>query len=507
MVALPIIRSAFDPPAINVESQLGLVRGASAADANSVKLNAAVAAGYRLGFQFPAGDWYFGADTVNPGINGTCIQTPTKSGFSFTGSGGFRVDAPGTPFVGPNAMILYGGPRIFLQNLTHSATAETITITSGYTVKTQDVGATVHINGGTNAAFDAYHVINLYPSEARTEGWFTIVSVNTGANSWTLDRNVVSSGTSTNLTGLMTYTLWRDYGYANFYRGLAFMGNDEALFTSTRCHIGVHIPSNPGGQLNYGKHLFEQCSWNNFTACAMTGANMKKAYAEANPYEGSGSDGNHADHLTFYGCNAQHARNFLLVRAGKSVSHSIRDSVHIINIDEAVVYSERGGQITIDHMTIGGARGYVLRVGKPTSNTGFHMIRNLNYDADPNDTVPRLYRNDSLGGASDARVLFDSVFIDSGLDAWTVPLVEASEGDTVTLRNVERLLPGSVKLTDPGHGWTPSVIVDGATLEGFSSSPSELKHADSTSPSYGRLKWRDCANATHSVHYADGQIP
>jgi hypothetical protein len=127
------------------------------------------------------------------------------------------------------ARIIYAGPRLSQTILTHSVSgaSDTITITSGYTVQSQDVDATVEITGGTNA----------------TAGWYRIASVDTGANSWTLDR-ACTIGSSSNLTGTMTYTLIRDTGFGTVYSGLGFKGH--ATYTGTpRCHIGVHVKSVP----------------------------------------------------------------------------------------------------------------------------------------------------------------------------------------------------------------------------------------------------------------------
>lgn len=68
---------------------------------------------------------------------------------------------------------------------TTGGTSATITIT-GYTVVAGDVDNVLNVTGGTNFTTGRYH----------------ITSVNTGANTWTLDRNV-SSGAGSGMTGNM----------------------------------------------------------------------------------------------------------------------------------------------------------------------------------------------------------------------------------------------------------------------------------------------------------------
>lgn len=68
---------------------------------------------------------------------------------------------------------------------TTSGTSAVITIT-GYTVSNNDKGNIVKVSGGTNF----------------TTGYYCVTAVNTGSNTWTLDRNV-SSGAGSAMTGRM----------------------------------------------------------------------------------------------------------------------------------------------------------------------------------------------------------------------------------------------------------------------------------------------------------------
>ncbi len=488
---------------INVETDLTLARGAAAASVNSVALNAALRnVGNKAPYFFPEGDWYFGEDTTTAGANGLCVLVPQKSGFAFFGSGAYRPANEGSGFTGPNARILYGGPKVDLASTTHSVTgaSATITITSGYTVKSQDVDATVQITGGTNAVLSDND-----GDGADDPSWFRIASVDTGTNSWTLDRNC-TIGSSTNLIGLMTYTLWRDPGYGNFYQGLAFKGHSTYLGTP-RAHVGMHVVSEPepSGGIGSGKHIYFACSWSDFNVCHLAGKHMEKAYGRFEDYDGETND--HADHLTFLCCNAQSALTFFLIRNTQSVNHAIRDSHQMINITDSVVYAERGGKMLIDNMAIGGSRNHTLRVGIATSNNGQFVIRRLTQDGNPNTAIPRLYKKDQSGNTTVFnRVTFDEVHIASNLNAWSVPLIECYSADRLTLKNVERIRSGDIKMEKGGSSYVPFVVVEKAMLENITTDPSELKNSGSSSP-YGTLKWRDCSNFNNSTIFPDGMIP
>ncbi len=99
-----------------------------------------------------------------------------SAGFDSTISGGTdrsQQDSPHVTFDGATITAITGG------------TSDTITIT-GYTVITGDAGNVVNISGGTNF----------------TVGYYLIIAVNTGANTWQLDRNC-TSGVGAAMVGRM----------------------------------------------------------------------------------------------------------------------------------------------------------------------------------------------------------------------------------------------------------------------------------------------------------------
>jgi hypothetical protein len=115
-------------------------------------------------------------------ISANCVWEVRSTANSANG-GGFIAGASGTDYsLQDSPQVTFDGTTIAA---TTSGTSSTITIT-GYTVATTDVGNILNITGGTNF----------------TVSRFQISSVNTGSNTWTLDRNV-SSGAGSAMTGRM----------------------------------------------------------------------------------------------------------------------------------------------------------------------------------------------------------------------------------------------------------------------------------------------------------------
>lgn len=105
-----------------------------------------------------------------------------QTGGSDNNGGGFKTGATGTDRSQQTAA------QVAIDNaaITTSITTKVITFTGGYSPSAADVGNVVQMLTGTNV----------------TAGFYEITSVVAGT-SWTVDRNVVSSGTTTNATGNM----------------------------------------------------------------------------------------------------------------------------------------------------------------------------------------------------------------------------------------------------------------------------------------------------------------
>jgi hypothetical protein len=114
--------------------------------------------------------------------NAAVFETRPATGNDLN-SGGFVTTAGGTDYSQQTS------PHVTFDGVTiaaHTAGTTATIIITGYTVATTDVGNLVRIAGGTNF----------------TAGLYQILSVSTGANTWTLDRNSCS-GAGIGMTGRM----------------------------------------------------------------------------------------------------------------------------------------------------------------------------------------------------------------------------------------------------------------------------------------------------------------
>ena len=116
-------------------------------------------------------------------VNATAVWRVRPSGAN-TNGGGYDagISSPGTDYSQQNS------PQVTFNGSTVTATGTTATLTlTGYTVAATDVANCLQIASGTNF----------------TAGFYFITSVNVGSNTWTLDRNPVSTGTGSAMVGRM----------------------------------------------------------------------------------------------------------------------------------------------------------------------------------------------------------------------------------------------------------------------------------------------------------------
>lgn len=107
-----------------------------------------------------------------------------QTGGNSANGGGYKAGAGGTDRSQSTS------PHVTFDGATITATSDaagTVLTISGYTVLAGDVGNVLQISGGTNY----------------TTGFYEITSVNTGANTWTLDRDSTSGDPASALTGRM----------------------------------------------------------------------------------------------------------------------------------------------------------------------------------------------------------------------------------------------------------------------------------------------------------------
>jgi Concanavalin A-like lectin/glucanases superfamily len=125
---------------------------------------------------------HYVASTINFGLTTSTIFEIQTTG-NDTNGGGFDPTIGTTDYTNGSTQqtIVFDGSRITAST---SGASATITIT-GYTVQASDVGNVLNITGGINF----------------TIFYFTIISINTGSNTWTL-YSPVSTGIASGLTGI-----------------------------------------------------------------------------------------------------------------------------------------------------------------------------------------------------------------------------------------------------------------------------------------------------------------
>jgi len=470
-----------------------LERGAGAASANSAALNAILSSTTQYHtLVFPAGDWYFGADTTNAGINGTCIQVPAKAGTVLSGQGYARDDTEAPTYSTKCARLIYAGPKISLASLTHSLASATLTITAGYTVKSQDVGATVEITGGTGA----------------TAGFYTITSVSAGSpGSWTLDH--APGGSGTDLTGTMTYSLVKDKGYGTLYRGLYFKGEAQLATSEANCHVGVHVDTNTGS-INTGKHDFDHCTWSDFNASVLAGRDMRYAYEGAGR-DYTGFDDLHADLLTFRSPFFRSVRTGLYTRTGQSVGHKIDGGKFYCQNGGELCYFEHGGETTITGVNLSnielGGPVTCVRIGDVDTAAGNILVQGCGFDGEADD--PRWLVCD-VAKVNSVRATFLNCYIDENVASLANPLFVCKGGIDLTLIACNRLKPSTIQATQIDGGgslqWKPKINVTGCNLEGLASAaaPEEIIDAANTQNGVVVHFWGN-STAKNDTEFVDGK--
>ena len=314
----PSVRVAWsqEPKAIIISRHLGIsavdtlrmTRDNSGAGVdNSTKLNAAMRnSAYKLPIAFPGGRYYLGVPT-DTSITGTCLQIPNTAGYTFVGAG-FTTGGGGGTAPKLATEFIYAGPRVSLASCSLSVSGGSptvITIASGYTVSSQDVGATVEILGG---------------SGNQTNGTYVITAASPGAGTWTLDR-ACATGDVTSLQGLMTYSLVRNAGWGTEFDMIAFKGSGSGNYhDSSRAHVGVHVVTSttPSGNAT-GKTYYRRCAFQGFDSAVMCGLDYRNVGASTF----TGETNTHADHQHFEFPWINNCLYGLHTRTGQSVTHTM----------------------------------------------------------------------------------------------------------------------------------------------------------------------------------------
>ncbi|MGD9635914.1 MAG: hypothetical protein AB7I57_25265 [Pirellulales bacterium] len=250
--------------------------------------------------------------------------------------------------------------------LTGTGLIGTIQLT-GYTVTNDDQLHTVDVTGGSGFTAGQKYQIN---------------SVVTGTpNRWILDRSPGSVG-ATGMTGTRKYTLWRDQGFGNVYRGLLFRGsptfNGTETPTTRAAVLWQQRPQVAGVTPNTGKVVMENCSFANGDVGILFGKGLAQFGAAAQDYDGKAD--NNADHFHGENLNFQGVDTCVVVRNSQAVALQFTNMAVRVGCDTAF-YVERGGKLNARGvwMTSGFANGpTLLRIGggggSPASTVGSPIV-------------------------------------------------------------------------------------------------------------------------------------
>lgn len=335
----------------DVETAIGMKPGTSPPVNNADKLALSMAASDQLvPLYFKGQVWSFDKTAV-----------ADFTGRSFSGNGIAKQDSNetfnflnGTPskIVWSGGVVPFDGTSITASTSGASATVEV----TGYDVEDEDLLHTVEIKTGSGANF--------------TQGRYHIISVNEGANTWTLDR-VCSTGTETVLVGTKKGTLWRDQGFGNTYQGLNFRGTPAHAGTphpDTRAAILFQIRSWVSGVTPpTGKGAIRDCGFADADVGIMFGKGLAQFLASTPAQDYDGKADNNSDHTLIEKVDFQEVDTCVLQRTAQSVAITGLDwAFHTGAAKTAGLYVERGGKISIRGMyfSSGFANGPVVcRIG------------------------------------------------------------------------------------------------------------------------------------------------
>lgn len=472
-----------DEDSVNLKATLGLEDGAGNATTNATLLQAALTSDaaslpYQVGGLFRIGNT-INVDRTAHRFNGTGLHRSTAA--STVGA------LYGTPsgFISHLPLVSFNGTSVTAST---SGASDTITIT-GHTVTSSDVGLTLRVTGGTNY----------------TTGTYVVGSVSTSSNSWTLDRTC-STGNGSGLTGSAGGILFKDRCHGSVYDGLFFSGlplasNSRLVNTAPRASALLQFTTT-FNTVNPAKCHVQNCMFTDADVGILMGTGMVKAWEIASSY--TGSTDNHGDTLTATNCFFHGIKTGIYLRTEQSVSHSLRH-IQAINFED-LVYVERGGELTLSDVMVGGSIGSLIRIGKCDSNNGRITLENFGFDANSSSTNMKILKMDDISNNVFGRVTIRDGLIDSGIGTYPTPIIEARSGWRVHVQNVERLIPGSI-LCDPGtDSYRPYVLVENCYLAGLTSDnnrdeQAELIHEDSGANYV--VKFRNCSNYRNSTIYED----
>lgn len=432
--------------------------------------------------------FFFRAGTV--GItDGIPVTVPQKTGFVFTGGGQGEIAGESATARGPSVHVVRLTSSITFNGTTVRATSSgasaTITLV-GTTVASHHVGYTLNITSGTNF----------------TAGFYVVVSVSTGSNTWTLDRTC-TTGVGAAMVGFATPDLWLDRGRGNFYGGIGFRGNFNPNLT-TKSFVGLHVDTNRDDVVSTGKHVLEYCSFSNFESAILCGRDLRYFDAVNDGYTGSdaGVD-KHADNMAIRDCEAKNCTVFFHTRTPQSVGHLL-ENIQTQSVRD-VIYLERGGSLEAKLIKMAGVNARLCRIGKINSNSGPVVLRSASWDAQSFD--PQLVVMDAIGDGGNMQGKVEYAHLDAGITDFDEYLIDLYGACHWTFEGCNRIGLDSIRLRAASGAPTkvPHVTLRNCQLEGVSTSSTPEEVVDvSECDSGATVTFENCTNADGTVRYTYG---
>lgn len=453
--------------------------------------------------------WYFGTSTVhNPMI-------VTRTARKITGTGihkhGTADSSAANQSFGTPSRIIYGGPKIYFNGTSVTATATSggsILTLTGWTGLSSDVGMHVVITGGTN------FIVSNHDSELTTGDHNGDTYVVTAATSttWTLDRACTSGGAGSGMTGYASGTLVQDISYGGRYEGLYLAGRAPSLYAQDRYYtpadsegprgfIGWHVITNyddgPAGGLNTGKHHLCDMVFTNFEIGVMAGRDARGAHDAFATY--TGESDNHADHLDFDHIWFDSCRTGLYIRTSQNVA-TVARKLRFTNDLETAIYFERGGRFSADGIEIGGEGPWtLLTIGDDSSgNSGYFKLSNVTIDAASTAGKIKLLKMAGTAVAKTNRahtIIFDGGIMPTGIGAYEddadfTGLFDVMSAQHVIVQGWKGLRDKIFRMIGSTHASTtqvPHATIRDCWFTGVSTMSDIV---DSTNSSDGNYGWR-----------------
>ncbi len=424
---------------LNIVESLGLVENsAGAATANRVAIKAAIDAGA------PVSEWLFN------GSSGNGLSIHTDKTIKVTGSG--------RKWSGLGKSISQAYDPDYSQRLLLRAD------TRGQTITTTGVSGSPTITL-TNRAVDAS---DQYNSVQLTYGWYTIVSVNTSANTWTLRSTTAgtdptNAGANLHPTGFYCPELFQFANLGMTVEGLNFWGALEGDTHTAR--VGIHtLTGEQTSGAPTGKHHFDGCSFYYFDYPLLFGPGMA-GFGSGDDWDGSTDS--YADNIYSSDMYIGGAKDCYVTRCDQAVVHRLF-GYRLENLSSSFLRVDAGGKHHVDGLEVSGVAGdqCLVKLGKRAAQgvDGTITVSNFSYDGDANTRNPQLLVTDFPSGNSHRRVhvaFRDGIINRDPANVAAAYLVDVKSAVYATFEDIQYgnygFSDGTVKMVAEDGAWKPDL--------------------------------------------------